>query len=362
METVNVNLEARSYPILIGKGILSDLGPQLRKQPLTQALAVVTNPEIQNLYGDIVRKSLVDSGFTPHFFVVPTGEETKSLEWAGKLYDFFLEKKLERKSAVIALGGGVVGDLAGFLAATILRGVPFVQVPTTLLAQVDSSVGGKVGINHPLGKNLIGAFHQPILVLADIDTLRSLPGEEFHAGLAEVVKYGIIADEEFFGFLEKHADEILDLEESVLLRIIHRSCEIKAKVVSADEREAGLRAILNYGHTIGHAIEFLAGYGRYKHGEAVAFGMVYAALLAREIGMSDTVTRQRDLLQRFGLLGNPPELDSDKVINALSHDKKVIDSHLRFVLTEKIGGVTISDEVSIDIVEKVLNINLLQKD
>jgi 3-dehydroquinate synthase len=363
METVNVNLGAYSYPILIGRGILSELGSRLKKHPLARTIAVVTNPDIEALYGDIVRESLADSGFTPHFLVVPAGEETKSLKQAGELYDFFLEKKLERRSAVVALGGGVIGDLAGFMAATVLRGVPFVQVPTTLLAQVDSSVGGKVGINHPLGKNLIGAFYQPILVLADTETLRSLPEEEFRAGLAEVVKYGIIADKSFFEFLQSHVDDILNLDESALIKVIRRSCEIKAQVVSADEREGGLRAVLNYGHTIGHAIEALTGYGRYKHGEAVAWGMVYAALLSKETGLADTVSRQRNLLTRFGLLGAPiPKLNPEKVIHAMFHDKKVADSQLRFVLTEKIGNATIDHGVSIDIVEKILKINPLQVD
>jgi 3-dehydroquinate synthase len=362
METVKVNLGERSYPILIGEGILSELGPQLKQHSLSRSLAIITNPDIKDLYGDIVVKSLVDSGFTPHFLIVPAGEETKSLEWAGKLYTSFLKKKLERKSAIIALGGGVIGDLSGFIAATVLRGVPFIQVPTTLLAQVDSSVGGKVGINHPLGKNLIGAFYQPMLVMADIGTLRTLPRKEFCAGLAEVVKYGVIADAEFFKFLQENTKEILNLEEKPLLHLIRRSCEIKAQVVSADEREGGVRAILNYGHTIGHAIETLTGYGSYKHGEAVAFGMVYAAFISREIGYADTINFQRDLLTRFGLLINPPELHPEKVMHVLSHDKKVVDSRLRFVLTEKIGSATISGEVSIDIVDKALRINPLQAD
>lgn len=362
METVKVNLGERSYPILIGEGILSELGPQLKQQPLSRTLAVITSPNIQELYGDIVEKSLVDSGFTPHLLSVPPGEETKSLEWAAKLYTSFLEKKLERKSAIIALGGGVIGDLAGFIAATVLRGVPFIQVPTTLLAQVDSSVGGKVGINHPLGKNLIGAFYQPMLVVTDIGTLRTLPRNEFRAGLAEVVKYGVIADAEFFRYLQENTTEILNQEEKPLLQLIRRSCEIKAQVVSADEREGGIRAILNYGHTIGHAIETLSGYGHYKHGEAVAFGMVYAAFISREMGYADTIDSQRELLTRLGLLLNPPELNPEKAIQALFHDKKVIDSRLRFVLTEKIGNATISDDVALDIVDKVLKINPLQAD
>lgn len=359
METVNVNLGERSYPILIGKGILSELGPQLKNHDLAQTLAVVTNPEIQALYGDKIEKSLVDSGFTPHFMVVPAGEEAKSLDQAGTLYTSFLEKRLERRSAVIALGGGVIGDLAGFLAATVLRGVPFVQVPTTLLAQVDSSVGGKVGINHPIGKNLIGAFYQPLLVLADIKTLDTLPDDELRAGLAEVVKHGVIADEDFFKFLEENTKAILDLDESAISHVVRRSCEIKAKIVSADEREGGIRAILNYGHTIGHAIEALTGYGHYKHGEAVAWGMVYAALLSQDMGLDDSVARQRDLLSRFGLLQKIPEIEPKSAINALFYDKKVKNSRLRFILTEKIGSAKISDKVSTDIVEKVLKINPL---
>lgn len=359
METVNVNLGERSYPVLIGKGILSELGPQLDKHSLAPNLMVVTTDDVWAPYGKEVEESLISSGFTPYIKKVdPPGEHNKSQERLGELYDFFLEKRLERRSAVIAVGGGVIGDLAGFLAATVLRGVPFVQVPTTLLAQVDSSVGGKVGINHDLGKNLIGAFYQPILVLADIKTLDTLPDDELRAGLAEVVKYGVIADEDFFQFLEQNVEAILKQDESAISRIIKRSCEIKAQVVADDEREGGLRAILNYGHTVGHAIEALSNF-KCRHGEAVAWGMVYAALLSQEMGLGDSVARQSELLHRFGLLQKMPEIEPKTAINAMFHDKKVKNRALRFVLTEKIGSAKISDKVSTDIVEKVLNINPL---
>ncbi len=280
--------------------------------------------------------------------IVPDGEEYKVLLWVNFIYGELLQHKLDRASALIALGGGVIGDIAGFAASTYMRGISFIQAPTTLLAQVDSSVGGKTGVNHPLGKNMIGTFYQPRLVWTDVNTLKTLPKKEFLAGMAEVIKYGVIWDEDLFRFLEDNREKIHNLERDALEYIIRRSCEIKAEVVSRDERESGLRAILNYGHTIGHALETVTGYTTFLHGEAVAIGMHLEARLSLLSGLiSDAeVKRIHSLIKAYDLpVEIPPHIDMNKIISSMQLDKKVVAGELKFILPEKIGSVSIKGVV-----------------
>ena len=341
--TVPVTLGNRSYQILIGGGLLKRLGTLCGELPLTRRAVVVTNPQVNRLYGATAAASLRHAGFQVMTVEVPAGERAKSLRQAAGLYRVFLDHRLDRRSAVIALGGGVIGDLAGYAAATYLRGLPLVQVPTTLLAQVDSSVGGKVAVNLPEGKNLIGAFHQPSLVVADIRTLKSLPQREFKAGLAEVVKHGMIADPELFAYLETHLDSILGVEEETLALLVARSCAIKARVVEQDEREEGMRAILNFGHTVGHALEAITGYRRLLHGEAVAIGMVVATTLSVKRGLCEEgdLLRLRSLLMRIGL-PTTSSVHVTSLLKAINYDKKVKNQVIHFVLTKGIGHVTLA--------------------
>jgi 3-dehydroquinate synthase len=341
--TIPVNLGNRTYRILIGGGLLDDLGPLCAELPLTRRAAIVTNPVVNRLYGRRAATSLQRAGFVGAVVEVPGGERSKSLRHASRLYAEFLRHRLDRRSLVIALGGGVIGDLAGFAAATYLRGVPLVQVPTTLLAQVDSSIGGKVAVNHPVGKNLIGAFHQPVLVIADVRTLQSLPPRELRAGLAEVVKHGIIADRELFDYVDTHLDAILRLEEGPLAFVVERSCAIKARVVESDEREEGRRAILNFGHTVGHALEAATDYRRLLHGEAIAVGIVVAMTLSVMRGLCGEadLRRVRSLLRRIGLPVSS-SVDAKKIMNAIGYDKKVRNNIIHFVLTEGIGHATVA--------------------
>lgn len=343
METVTVHLGERSYPIHIGADILRHVGELCRPLGLSLRGAVITNPTVGGLYAEAIVTSFAANGFTLTPLEVPDGEEYKSLEWAGHLYRRLLPLGLDRRSPVIALGGGVVGDLAGFVAATFMRGLPYIQVPTSLLAQVDSSVGGKVAVNLPEAKNMVGAFHQPRLVVSDIRLLRTLPPREFRAGLAEVVKYGVIADKAFFEWLEGNLPAILRQEEEVLISLVKTSCQIKAKVVEADEREGGLRAILNFGHTVGHAIEAATGYRQYTHGEAIAIGMVVAAELSHRMGLCSREVPQRvaTLLRGIGL---PTRLTikPETLIESISFDKKIKESTNYFVLTKDLGSVTVT--------------------
>jgi len=343
LATVPVALGSRSYQICIGSGLVRGLGGLCAQLPLTRRAVIVTNPVINRLYGAQALASLRRAGFQVATIEVPGGERAKSLPQATRLYRAFLRLRMDRQSAVIALGGGVIGDLAGYAAATFLRGLPLIQVPTTLLAQVDSSVGGKVAVNLPEGKNLVGAFHQPSSVVADIWTLRSLPPREFRAGLAEVVKHGMIADPELFAYIEDHLEAILRAEEEPLAFLVRRSCEIKAKVVEQDERDEGLRAILNFGHTVGHAIEAATGYRRLLHGEAVAIGMVMATSLSVRRGLceEEVLRRLRSLLVRIGLPISS-KVGSDTIINIIGYDKKVKNNIIYFVLTKGIGHVTVS--------------------
>ena len=346
MPTVKVPLGERSYDIEIGAS-LDGAGLRLKDLGLGQKMAVVTNPTVKKLYGGRLIESLKSAGFLVMSIEIPDGEQFKNLDWANAIYTALLMNSFDRKSALVALGGGVIGDLTGFAAATFMRGVPFIQVPTTLLAMVDSSVGGKTGVNHALGKNMIGAFYQPRKVLMDLSVLSTLPREEFLAGMAEVIKYGVIRDEAFFDYLETHRDAVLALDADSLGRIVARSCEIKADVVSRDERESGLRAILNFGHTVGHAIETAENYTM-RHGEAVAIGMVYAARLARECGLCSPAVPERveKLVRSYGL---PADLSALKrkpsvleLMDTMQIDKKAEAGKVKFVLPKRIGDVVIT--------------------
>jgi len=340
METVSVELGARSYPIYVGAGCLPELGARLAETGSGRRVAVVTNETVAGLYLDRVRESLVAADFDPVAVRIPDGEEHKNLAWLALLYNQLIDGGIDRHGSVVALGGGVVGDLAGFAAATYLRGIRCVQVPTTLLAQVDASIGGKTGINHIAGKNLIGAFAQPRFVLADVDTLRTLPRRELTAGLAEVIKYGAILDAEFFALLENQLPALQRLDRELLTEIVRRSCMLKAQVVSADETEGDYRAILNFGHTIGHAIESLTEYRQFLHGEAVAIGMVAAARLSSRLGLcrEDDYQRIRRLLQRCGLpIDIPPDVRGEPLALAMRTDKKAQGGTIKFVCLERIG-------------------------
>lgn len=360
MQTITVELGDRSYPIVIANGTLSGIGNALAESGYRGRVALISNPTVYDLYGKSVATSLRGAGFDLCEVLVPDGEEYKSLDSAGLIYTELLKARLDRKSVLVALGGGVIGDLTGFVASTFMRGIDFIQVPTTLLAQVDSSVGGKTGVNHALGKNMIGTFWQPRLVWIDVATLRTLPQREFFSGLAEVIKYGVIWDEDFFCFLEREKEKILAHDSAVLVRLISRSCEIKAEVVSKDEREAGLRAILNYGHTIGHAVETATGYTRYLHGEAVAIGMVSAALLAHLLGLIDRqqAERIRALIRGYGLPDVIPEsVGFEKMLSGMQLDKKTVSGALTFVLPEKIGAVRIEKGVIPEDIRKAVDLS-----
>ncbi|WP_333870588.1 3-dehydroquinate synthase [Desulforamulus putei] len=352
MRNINVALGSRSYPIYIANGLINDLGTYLSEMPLGKEVLLVTDTNVGPLYGQKVADVLLRAGFQVAVAQVPAGESTKTLDQAARLYDMAFDHGLDRTCPVVALGGGVVGDLAGFVAATYMRGVPFVQVPTTLLAQVDSSVGGKVAVNHPRGKNIIGAFYQPRAVFIDVDTLTTLSLRELKAGLAEVIKYGVIWDKEFFAWLEENITRVLNREADALGYVIETCCIIKAAVVEQDETEQGRRAILNYGHTVGHAIETLTGYGTYLHGEAVAVGMVLEAQLARKMGLleEEMVIRIQNLVSSIQLpVSLPTGLSINDMIKSMYTDKKVTQSKLTFALPTSIGvaevirGVTESE-------------------
>ncbi|WP_425060719.1 3-dehydroquinate synthase [Sporomusa carbonis] len=348
MVEVKVDLADHSYTIHILADGISQVGQLLKGLPLSGKALVVTDENVCPLYADKLTGSLAAAGFHPAVIAVPPGESSKSLATADMLYTQAITLGLDRKSPIIALGGGVVGDLAGFVAATYLRGVPFIQVPTTLLAQVDSSVGGKTAVNHSLGKNLIGAFYQPGLVVIDPLALSTLPERELKAGLAEVVKYGVIADNTFFRYLNDRAGAILARDPATLAEIIGRCCKIKADVVAQDERETSLRMILNFGHTIGHAVEAVGGYSEYNHGEAVAVGMHAAALISQSLGLcsSEDVIELKQLLNRMGLPLAAPGYRPGELFSYLVRDKKVISGKINWVLMTGIGQVKISREVT----------------
>ncbi|MBI4525256.1 MAG: 3-dehydroquinate synthase [Deltaproteobacteria bacterium] len=340
MRTLTVKLDQRSYPIHMGEGLLLRAGELLGEAGCGEKIAIVTSPTVARLHLTPLEDSFRRSGFKTTLILLPEGEEHKNLASLETIYDRLVSGRFERNSCLVALGGGVIGDLAGFAAATFLRGIPYVQVPTTLLAQVDSSVGGKTGINHREGKNLIGAFYQPRAVLIDVNVLQTLPRRELLAGLAEVIKYGIIEQPELFALLEEKLDPLLSLNKDLLLEVIGASCSIKARVVEKDEREDDYRAVLNFGHTIGHALESLTGYETFLHGEAVAIGMVQATLISMRHGSCDKESCERiyRLIRRTGL---PTELPSSiiphELVKSMETDKKSARGKIKFVLCEGIG-------------------------
>ena len=367
LHTITVALAENPYPVVIGTGALADLGMQVAAQGFKTGtkVLVVTNPVVHDHYGATALTSLQAAGFAASALVIEAGEDQKTPATVAQIHDAAFERKLERGSLIVALGGGVVGDMAGFAAASWLRGIAVVQVPTTLLAMVDAAIGGKTGVNHPGGKNLIGAFHQPRLVLIDPSTLATLPEREFRAGMAEVIKYGVINDAPLFADLEAAAardpEAGLASEAAVgaglLQRLLERSAAAKARVVAADEREGGLRAILNYGHTIGHVIEALCGYGTYLHGEAVGLGMLAAGQIAVAMGLwsADEQARQQTLIRAAGLPLQLPALDPEAVLDCLQGDKKVRDGKVRFVLPTAIGAVVMRDDVQAETITEVLS-------
>jgi 3-dehydroquinate synthase len=355
---VHVPLGTRSYEIKIGPGLLRDLGGHCADLKLGNRCAVISDRNVAPRFAKAVQASLKKAGFESVLITVPAGETAKSVKVVEQCYDALAKHRLERKSFIVALGGGVVGDLAGFVAATYLRGIAFVQVPTTLLAQVDSSVGGKVGVNLKSGKNLVGAFHQPRLVLCDIDALRSLPLREFRAGLAEVIKYGIIYDAALFARLERELTKLLKREPKTLTEVIARCCEIKAEVVGQDETESGLRAILNFGHTIGHAIENISGYGKYLHGEAISIGQVAAAMISLIMLQlsSPELKRINNIFEDAGL---PTVIrlnagQRKKLVAAMRLDKKVSEGKVKFVLAKTIGEVVWGQKVPDEVIQRIL--------
>ena len=341
---VPVSLGERSYDITIKSGALGALGKALRNLGVSGKVAIVSDRTVEPLYGPPVIRSLKSAGYEVHMFVLPAGERAKTLRGVWSIVEKLAQARFERRSMLLALGGGVIGDVTGFAAAIYMRGMTFIQVPTTLVAQVDSSVGGKTGVNLPEGKNLIGAYYQPRMVLIDPATLKTLPRRQWLAGLAEVVKYGMIADESFFMFLEEHMDALLRMQEDPVARIISRSCEIKAAVVMEDERESNRRRILNYGHTIGHALESLGNYRTLVHGEAVSIGMAAEAEIAEHMGLcqAGVAARQRRLLDHLGLPVSLPAVAFSDLWAAMQHDKKVTQGRLYCVFPEQIGRVQIA--------------------
>ncbi len=354
IQKVHVALGERSYDITIADGGLSRAGEIIRAALGDKArrVAIISNPTVYADYGKVVQKSLKQAGFATLTHLIGDGERAKSLRTAERAWGFLISNRFERGDTIVALGGGVVGDLAGFVAATFLRGANYVQIPTTLLAQIDSSVGGKTAVNHALGKNLIGAFHQPRAVVVDPGVLRTLPLRELRAGLYEAIKYGVIRDRDLSDYIQGSLDEIFALDAEVISRVIARCCEIKAEVVTADERESGLRRILNFGHTVGHALESVTAYRRLKHGEAVGYGMKCASAIAEKAGIipraeAETLKLSVDSLNR--LFGKSPRIDDLKtqdVIAAMAHDKKIAEGKLPLILPTKIGSVVVRDDIA----------------
>ncbi len=355
MQTVNVDLGDRSYPIFIGDGLLDD-GEKLRPYLGRGRAVIVTNDVVAPLYADRLKASLGDK--FADMIVLPDGEDQKTLETVTKIYDHLLAGKFDRQTTLIALGGGVVGDITGFAAATYQRGINFIQVPTTLLAQVDSSVGGKTGVNHPGGKNMIGSFYQPACVLIDTLVLNSLPIREVKAGLAEVVKYGLIVNENFFHWLADNSSKIQSLEATAISEVIRICCETKADVVARDEKESGVRALLNLGHTFGHAIETASGYGKLLHGETVAMGMVMAADLSNRLGwlsQADAAQIRNVLEANYGMPVIPPaDITEEQYLDLMASDKKAEQGKIRFILLKSIGEAVITDAVESDLLAATL--------
>ena len=347
MREVHLNLDQDSYSITIGQGILGNLGQRIVPKTKSDKVTVVADEFVSERYGDIVLKSLRDFEFDVQVIQVPSGEENKSLAWFSKIHDTLINHHMDRSSTLIALGGGVIGDLSGFVAATFMRGISWIQVPTTLLAQVDASVGGKTAINHPKGKNMMGAFHQPSLVLIDVDTLHSLAERDVGSGLVEIIKHGVIMDEPLFSLIEKNLTKILRLVPEIVIEIIAKSCANKAYVVENDEKERGLRSTLNYGHTFAHALEALTDYNTFRHGEAVAVGMNCAAQLSVNLGILDPseLNRQNTLLQNAGLPIQIPRIQPENFLEAMYFDKKINHGKLKLILIERLGKVTMRTDI-----------------
>jgi len=355
MATVDLVLPHHRYQVRIGPGLLSGLGAMVREVAPHDRAALIVDDNITDTHGQAAEVSLRSASYDPLVTTMTSGEDHKNLATVESLYHKLLDERLERRSPVIALGGGIVGDTGGFVAASYLRGVPFVQCPTTLLAMVDASVGGKVGVNMPQGKNLVGAFHQPVRVVVDTDTLKTLPKRDFICGLAECIKHGVIRDPELFDWIDQNVSAILDLDPGSLVELVERNVRIKAAVVMEDEREAGVRAHLNFGHTFAHAIEAGTGYGQYLHGEAVSLGMIAAARLAVDTGRCDlsVVHRLKSLLEKIGLPASTNDLPAtDKLITIMRSDKKVADGKVRLVLPDKLGAVSIVSDTPDDAVAK----------
>lgn len=348
MPSVHVELGENSYPIIVEQGILSQVGELIRPKTKSEKVIVIADGFVSKQYGEPVLESLSNAGFDSRIIDVPSGEAQKSIEEFARLHDQLISHRVDRVSTLITFGGGVVCDLGGFVAATHLRGVPYIQIPTTLLAQVDASIGGKTAVNHPQGKNLIGAFYQPKMVLIDVELLQTLPSRDMRAGLIEVIKAGVIMDAPLFDLVESNLDAILNLDATVLIDVIAKSCADKAYVVANDEKESGLREILNYGHTFGHALEALTDYDTYRHGEAVAIGMNCAAQLAVSLDMMAAADwkRQRALLHRAELpVQFPSDISPEKIIQTMYLDKKTKRGRLRLILPTRIGEVVVCDDV-----------------
>ncbi|MDD4873617.1 MAG: 3-dehydroquinate synthase [Dehalococcoidales bacterium] len=355
MKKINVELGNRSYEILIGSGLLNQTPDLLKEISTGKKLAIITNPVVRELYGNNLKETLSTGGFNVALLIVPDGEQYKSLETAGRLYTELAACFAERTTPIIALGGGVIGDLAGFVASTYMRGVPLVHIPTTLLAQVDSSIGGKVAVDHGKLKNNIGTFYQPRIVISDMETLRTLPHKEFANGMAEVIKSAVICDSAFFTFIERNLDRIKKSDVPVMEEVVSRTANIKASVVAQDERDTGLRNILNFGHTIGHAIETTSNFD-IAHGQAVAIGMIAEAKIARIMGIfkNEELLRLERLIIEMGLPAKIPDMDTELILQAIKHDKKINNGKIRFALLRTIGDVFMTDEVESATVKEVL--------
>ena len=356
-QEIRIELGERSYPVHVGAGVLSSLAKLLTESGLSRDVVVVSDRNVAKLYLSSIRRQLAESGISAEYLVLPPGEKQKSLAVAGRIYTSMLQRRVGRSATIVAVGGGVIGDLAGFVAATYHRGIRLVHVPTTLLAQVDSSIGGKTGVNHPLGKNLIGAFYQPAFVLADTRTLRTLPVREIFCGMGEVVKYGIILDNQLFQYLEISLDKVIGLDEEALVHVGTQCIRLKAGLVSRDERESGERIVLNCGHTIGHALEAAGGYRTLKHGEAVLLGLLAESVIAKEMGIMDPSTYERiaALILRIPLNVKTPAIKVPTVLAMIPRDKKTLHGKNRFVLPIRIGETKVVENVSPSLIKQALS-------
>jgi 3-dehydroquinate synthase len=353
---IDVALGDRSYPLIAGNSMLSSFAPMCRQHGISESVVIITDQNVARLHLQPLLRNLLHHKFQPLTITIPAGETQKNLASANKLFTEMLKKRIQRDAAIIALGGGVIGDLAGFVAATYQRGMKMVQVPTTLLAQVDSSIGGKVGVNHPLGKNMIGAFHQPVFVWMDTDYLKTLPKREMICGLGEVIKYGIIRDTELFANLESHLEDVLHLDIESVMHVQAACAAIKAEIVSQDEKESGVRIILNYGHTIGHGLESAGRYKLLKHGEAVLLGMIGEASIAKKMKLLDADSYERlvALIHRAPLTSKLSSLKMADIVHAMGRDKKRVAKKLRFVLPTKIGEVKVVDDVDPNLIRSAV--------